>query len=53
MWLAGSVGVACGSGFFYIAAGAVVPAIIILSALRLLERRLPTVDKDNAKNAKS
>lgn len=53
MWLAGSVGVACGAGFFYIAAMAVVPAIIILSGLRLLERRLPTVDKDNAKNAKS
>lgn len=41
MWLAGALGVACGGGFYVVAGMALMPAIVIISALRMLERRIP------------
>jgi putative Mg2+ transporter-C (MgtC) family protein len=40
MWLAGAVGVACGGGYYSIALMATVLALLILTALRYLERRI-------------
>lgn len=46
IWLAGAVGMACGGGYYTIALIALVFAILILSAVGFLERRLkPGVDK--------
>jgi putative Mg2+ transporter-C (MgtC) family protein len=40
MWLAGAVGVACGGGYYSIALLATALALLILTALRYLERRI-------------
>lgn len=40
MWLAGAVGVACGGGYYSIALMATVLALLILTVLRYLERRI-------------
>lgn len=40
MWLAGAVGVACGAGFFRLAAIAVVLALFIILGLRKVERHI-------------
>jgi putative Mg2+ transporter-C (MgtC) family protein len=40
MWLAGAVGVACGAGYYSIALMATVLALLILSVLGYLERRM-------------
>lgn len=40
MWLAGAVGVACGGGYYSIAMMAAVLAVLILSVLSYLERRI-------------
>ena len=40
MWLAGSIGVACGGGFYMVAVLAMVPAVLILTLLGLVKRRL-------------
>ena len=40
MWLAGAIGVACGVGYFILAAIAAVLAVVILSSLKRLERGL-------------
>jgi putative Mg2+ transporter-C (MgtC) family protein len=40
MWLAGAVGVACALGFYTIAAGTTVLAVIVLAALRAVSRRV-------------
>jgi putative Mg2+ transporter-C (MgtC) family protein len=40
MWLAGAVGVACALGFYSIAAGTTVLAVIILAALRAVSHRV-------------
>mgnify|MGYP003571177012 CR=1 FL=1 len=42
MWLAGAVGLACGLGFWQIALVATLLAVIVLAALRLVERRAKT-----------
>lgn len=42
MWLAGSIGLACGAGFYVLATMALVLAVIILTVLRRLEVRLPS-----------
>jgi len=41
MWLAGSIGLACGAGFYVLATMALVLTVIILTVLRRLEVRLP------------
>ncbi len=53
MWLAGSVGLACGGGFYSIAILAVLLAIIILTLLRLIERRLPKTDQNQIQTESS
>lgn len=40
MWLAGAVGVACGAGYYVVAAMATALALLILAALRIVERRI-------------
>ncbi|MDN2582583.1 MgtC/SapB family protein [Aquibium sp. ELW1220] len=40
MWLAGAIGLSCGLGFWGIAAFATVLAVIVLSLLRIVERKL-------------
>jgi putative Mg2+ transporter-C (MgtC) family protein len=40
MWLAGAVGLACALGFYTIAAGTTVLAVIVLAALRALSHRI-------------
>jgi putative Mg2+ transporter-C (MgtC) family protein len=40
MWLAGAIGVACGAGYFVLAALAAILAFLILSILKRLERGL-------------
>lgn len=40
MWLAGAVGVACALGFYTIAAGTTVLAVIVLAALRAVSHRM-------------
>lgn len=40
MWLAGAVGVACALGFYTIAAGTTVLAVIVLAALRAVSHRV-------------
>ncbi|MFZ1101457.1 MAG: MgtC/SapB family protein [Hyphomicrobiaceae bacterium] len=40
MWLAGAVGVACGGGYYTIAAMATVLAMLILTVLAYIERRI-------------
>lgn len=40
MWLAGAVGVASGAGYYSIALMATILALIILTALTYLERRI-------------
>lgn len=40
MWLAGAVGVACALGFYTIAAGTTVLAVIVLAALRAVAHRM-------------
>jgi putative Mg2+ transporter-C (MgtC) family protein len=40
IWLAGAIGVACGGGYYAIAALTLVFAMVILSVVGLLERRL-------------
>ncbi|MEP0697144.1 MAG: MgtC/SapB family protein [Nitratireductor sp.] len=42
MWLAGAAGLACGLGFWQIALVATLLAVIVLAALRLVERRAKT-----------
>ncbi len=45
MWLAGSIGLACGFGFWGIAVYATVLAIIVLTLLRIVERKLNTKEE--------
>jgi putative Mg2+ transporter-C (MgtC) family protein len=40
MWMAGAIGVACGSGYFVIAAMATALSTVILAGLKYLERRI-------------
>jgi len=40
MWLAGAIGLSCGLGFWGIAAFATMLAVIVLSLLRIVERKL-------------
>jgi putative Mg2+ transporter-C (MgtC) family protein len=40
MWLAGAIGLCCGAGFYSIAVMATIIAVLILSALKWLERRI-------------
>ncbi|HEX6000361.1 MAG TPA: MgtC/SapB family protein [Hyphomicrobiaceae bacterium] len=47
MWLAGSVGVACGAGYYSIALMATLLALLILTALAYLERWLGTAPSDS------
>lgn len=44
MWLAGAIGLACGLGFWQIAALSTVGAIIVLALMRRLEANLPPKD---------
>jgi putative Mg2+ transporter-C (MgtC) family protein len=50
MWLAGAVGVACGGGYYSIALMATVLALLILTALRYLERRIEASQGTNARS---
>lgn len=49
MWMAGSIGLACGGGYYTVATLAVILAVAILSLLRLFERRV----LDTQKNGKT
>lgn len=40
MWMAGSIGLACGGGYYTVATLATILAVVILSLLRLFERRV-------------
>jgi len=40
MWLAGAVGVACALGFYVLAAGTTVLAVLVLAAMRAMSHRL-------------
>jgi putative Mg2+ transporter-C (MgtC) family protein len=40
MWMAGAVGVACALGFYLVAAGTTILAIMVLAALRALSHRM-------------
>jgi len=40
MWMAGAVGVACALGFYTLAAGATLLAVLVLAALRVVSHRL-------------
>jgi putative Mg2+ transporter-C (MgtC) family protein len=40
MWLAGAVGVACALGFYVVAIGTTVLAVIVLAALRAASHRI-------------
>ena len=50
MWLAGAVGVACGSGYYTIALMATVLALLILTVLGYLERRIEASQSSDARN---
>lgn len=41
MWLAGSIGLACGGGYYLIAFIALIMAVVILTVIRMIESRLP------------
>ena len=47
MWLAGAVGVACGGGYYSIALMATVLALLVLSVLGYLERRIEASQSRN------
>lgn len=49
MWLAGAVGVACALGFYTLAAGTTLLAVIVLAALRVVSHRLIREKVDEAK----
>jgi putative Mg2+ transporter-C (MgtC) family protein len=49
MWLAGAVGVACGGGYYTIALMATILALLILTVLRYLERRIEAAQEPNAR----
>jgi putative Mg2+ transporter-C (MgtC) family protein len=44
MWLAGSVGLACGGGYYLVAFIALILAVAILTVIRMIESRLPSKD---------
>jgi putative Mg2+ transporter-C (MgtC) family protein len=46
MWLAGSVGLACGLGYWQIALMAALIAVLVLALLRVFERSLALKDED-------
>lgn len=55
MWLAGAVGVACALGFYTLAAGTTILAVLVLAALRAMSHRLvgrkAVVDQEEAREA--
>lgn len=51
MWLAGAIGVACGIGYLQIALAATILALMVLVLLGLLERSMPTPDKNKKSRA--
>lgn len=54
MWLAGAVGLSCGAGLYSIALMATIIAVIILSLLKLLERRLfPSDEPDRDEDGRT
>lgn len=48
MWLAGAVGVACALGFYTLAAGTTLLAVIVLAALRVVSHRIIRKTVDDA-----
>lgn len=48
MWLAGAVGVACALGFYTLAAGTTLLAVIVLAALRVVSHRIIRKTMDDA-----
>jgi len=50
MWLAGAIGVACGTGRFSIALMALVLAMLVLSAFHLLEHRWVSPDRPQGRS---